>query len=298
VTHLRKNEPADRRDRTSPAPSIRPPVTGPTNQLLASRTFAPDGGTRDVDDDVRIGGDGNAVIGGEETGSHRQRRTARGWGRAAGTAQGRALPSLVMPARPATGHRVHRRHPAPGRPGRDRRVVVVVRHDHRVDPQGKPLDPAGDGTVRTGRGGSTTGGGRYPPPRPVDRPTTSMSSAPGLLVAEGSASGWGTSGSGDRGLKTGSADGSTVRAQPPGRPWAMALNDHRGRHDHRAWREDHDMGSTDPSGPPPLEGPEEHHPLDEVVSGKSTALLHRGGCRWSVGRTHRTLTAKGGRTWQ
>ena len=42
---------------------------------------------------------------------------------------------------PGTRHRVHRRHPVPGRARGHRPVVLVVRHDHRVDPY-DPADPA------------------------------------------------------------------------------------------------------------------------------------------------------------
>ena len=35
---------------------------------------------------------------------------------------------------PELAHGVHGRHPVPGRSGRDRPVVLVVRHDHRLDP--------------------------------------------------------------------------------------------------------------------------------------------------------------------
>ena len=82
--------------------------------------------------------------------------------------------------------------------------------------------------------------GRGTLPRRGEGPTTSVSSAGGLLVSASHAWSWGTSGSGDRGLKTGPLDRSTVRAQAPGRRWAMALQDH-ARHD------DHDTGSTHPS---------------------------------------------------
>ena len=77
-------------------------------------------------------------------------------------------------------------------------------------------------------------------PRRGDGPTPSASSAVGLPVPASHAWSWGTSGSGDRGLKAGPLDGSTVRPRPPGRRCAMALQDH-ARHD------DHDTGSTHPS---------------------------------------------------
>lgn len=68
-----------------------------------------------------------------------------------------ALPRLAVPLRPAAQHRVYRRHPLPGRPGRD--GAVAFSFDTTIESsRGRLLTLPGDPTVRTGHGDSTTVG--------------------------------------------------------------------------------------------------------------------------------------------
>jgi glyoxylase-like metal-dependent hydrolase (beta-lactamase superfamily II) len=62
VTNPRGDDPAKPPDRISPTPSIRPPATGPIDQVVTSGTFSLDGGKWDVDNNVWIVGDENEVI--------------------------------------------------------------------------------------------------------------------------------------------------------------------------------------------------------------------------------------------
>ena len=52
-----------------------------------------------------------------------------------------ALTRLVVPPRPRARHCVHRGHPVPRRAGRHGPIVLVVRHNHRLDPP-HAADPA------------------------------------------------------------------------------------------------------------------------------------------------------------
>ena len=54
--------------------------------------------------------------------------------RPAGAAHPRPRPRRDLPVRARAGHRLHRRHAVPRRPGRHRPVVLRLRHDHRLDP--------------------------------------------------------------------------------------------------------------------------------------------------------------------
>ncbi|CAM5724624.1 Hydroxyacylglutathione hydrolase [Streptomyces microflavus] len=49
-------------------------------------------------------------------------------------------PGGISPLRPRAGHGLHRRHALPGRPRRHRPLLLVVPHDHRLDP-GPPAHP-------------------------------------------------------------------------------------------------------------------------------------------------------------
>ncbi len=79
MTNPRGDPPAKPADRTSPTPSIRPPATGPINQVVTSGTFSLDGGTWDVDNNGWIVGDENEVI--VIDAAHDVEKTAQGIGR-------------------------------------------------------------------------------------------------------------------------------------------------------------------------------------------------------------------------
>ena len=90
-----------------------------------------------------------------------RRHVRRGRRQAAGAAHPGHSPGSMCFYPGQRGHRLHRRHPVPGRPGRHGPVLQRLPHHHRVHPERLLTLPA-ETVVRTGHGDTTTIGAEAP----------------------------------------------------------------------------------------------------------------------------------------